>query len=476
MDKTSFDIGIIGLGVMGRNFALNIADHGFRVAGYDGNSSKSALLTSLGGNEKHVYGALTLQEFVTILTRPKKILLFVPAGLPVDEVIKGLMPFLENGDIIIDGGNSYFHDTESRQRMLMQKGVFFLGAGISGGEHGARSGASIMVGGDRDAYENVKEILQTCAAVTNDGLTIEYMGPGGSGHYVKMVHNGIEYGIMQLIAEAYDLAHRGLGLSSDELAQLFMQWNASSLNSYLIEITSEIFKRTDPFSEGYLIDHIRDEAKQKGTGRWATEEAMKLGAVTTIIDTAVQMRFLSSEKEMRDVSSRLFGEEILKIGINRSAMFNHLQNALYSSIIMTYAQGFNLLHIASGTYHYNIPLEMVVRIWNAGSIIRSEILDHFRSVYLENPEISNPILNKRLANEISVRRENICAVMIEACSCGFSVPAFGAAISYYDALRSRRLPANLIQAQRDYFGAHMYERIDRDGSFHTDWEKFQEDR
>lgn len=471
MDKTPFDVGIIGLGVMGRNFALNISDHGFRVAGFDEDSSKSAILTKMGGNGKNVYGAFNLQEFVTILARPKTILLFVPAGPPVDDVLKELMPFLENGDIVIDGGNSYFHDTELRQEKLMHKGVYLLGVGVSGGEHGARSGASIMVGGEKSAYERVKQILKSCAAITQVGSTLGYMGSGGSGHYVKMIHNGIEYGIMQLIAETYDIAYRGLGLSNDELAELFSQWNKSSLNSYLIEITSKIFKEPDPFTDGYIIDQITDSAKQKGTGRWASEESMKLGVVFSIINSAVQMRFLSSRKDEREIASNLYGNEFLKIGINRAAMFGHLQNALYASIIMAYSQGLNLLHAASMAYYYDTSFETVVRIWSNASIVRSQILDLFRSIYIKEPDISNPILSRLIVNEISVRRDNICSVVIEACTCGIPVQAFMAALSYYDALRSRKLPANLIQAQRDYFGAHTYERIDREGVFHTEWEK-----
>jgi 6-phosphogluconate dehydrogenase len=463
-------IGMIGLGVMGRNLLLNMADHGFSVAGYDKDLDKVEALRGEAG-DRPISGAESIEEFVDLLKRPRAAMMLVPAGPPVDAVIRSLLPRFEAGDLIIDGGNSHFKDTDLRAKMLAEKDLLYLGVGVSGGEHGARHGPSMMPGGPQKAYERVKTVFEAAAAHVNDEPCVTYLGPGSAGHYVKMVHNGIEYGLMELIAESYDLMKRGLGLTDDELHSVYESWNHDNLNGYLMEITSSIFLRVDETTGKRLIDVILDEAKQKGTGMWTSQDAMELQVPVPTIDIAVAMRNLSAFEEERQAASTALNGPKMKFQGDRQSLVERLDHALYAAMIITYAQGMALLWKASQAYDYNLDLEGVARIWRGGCIIRSALLEDIRAAYRAQPDLPNLLANPFLAEEIMARQADLRVVVRTAAELGIPTPAMMVSLAYYDGYRSSWLPANLIQAQRDYFGAHTYERVDAKGVFHTQWEK-----
>lgn len=472
MEAGNYDIGMVGLGVMGRNLVLNIADHGFSAIGYDKDATKLQALRSAAADvQRPVCAAESIEEFTRKLRTPRAVMLLVPAGPPVDSVIRDLLPHLQAGDLVIDGGNSYYLDTETRARALSAKGIAYLGVGISGGEHGARHGPSLMPGGPVEMYERVRPIFEAVAASVNGQPCVTYLGPGSAGHYVKMVHNGIEYAIMQLIAETYDLMKRGLGLSDSELAAVYAGWNAGELSGYLMEITAQIFSRTDERTGKPLIDEILDEAGQKGTGMWTSQDAMSLQVPVPTIDAAVSMRGMSGLKAEREAASRvLAGPETLPGGDRASALVA-MRDALYAAMIVAYGQGLAQLHVASNSKDYGLRLADVARIWRGGCIIRATLLDKIMAAYRHEPTLANLLLDRNLGPEVAARQNAMRFVVAHGVAAGIPVPAFMSALAYFDAYRSAWLPANLIQAQRDYFGAHTYERLDAQGVFHTQWEQ-----
>jgi 6-phosphogluconate dehydrogenase len=468
MKRIQQDIGIIGAGVMGRNLAFNIADHGFSVAVHDkADAQIESLKTEASG--KAIVATASLQEFVQILQRPRIILMLVPAGAPVDAVIEDLLPLLQTGDGLIDAGNSHFRDTDRRTAKLEAMEMLFMGVGISGGEHGARFGPSIMPGGNLEAYERVRAIFEAIAARVLNEPCVAYLGCGSAGHFVKMVHNGIEYGIMELIAEAYDLMKRGLGMDNDALHEAFARWSKVELNSFLMEITAEIFLKEDVKTGQRLIDVIMDAAKQKGTGRWTSQDAMDLAVPIPTIDAAVMMREISALKDERIVAAKHLGTQPRRIQIERSTLIGQIRNALWFSMAVTYAQGMALLKSASEKYGYGIPLSDVARIWRGGCIIRSAMLEYIRKALDRQESLANLMLDPHHSRGLSSREEDLREVLRAGVEAGIPVPAFSASLAYFDAYRSAWLPLNLLQAQRDYFGAHTYERIDQKGTFHTRW-------
>ncbi|MFZ5449501.1 MAG: NADP-dependent phosphogluconate dehydrogenase [Thermodesulfobacteriota bacterium] len=470
MSNQDCDIGLIGLGTMGRNFILNMADHGFSVAAYNRTTAKTKEFMETEVGPRNIQAGYDLKEFVGLLKPPRALIMLVAAGDPVDAVIRELLPLLEPGDLIIDGGNSHFTDTNRRGKFLTGKNLQFMGMGISGGEAGARYGPSLMPGGSREMYDRVGPILEAAAAHVNGDPCVTYLGPGSAGHYVKMVHNGIEYGIMELIVETYDLLKRGLGLTPEDLATIYDTWNRAELNSYLMEITAKIFTRKDDRSDKFLVDMILDKAKQKGTGMWTSWDAMDLQVATPTIDVAVVMRDLSGAKEERQAAARfLVGPSPTFTG-DKEGFIGQLRSALYASIIATYAQGMALLQKASAVYGYNLDLEAVARIWRGGCIIRAALLEDIRNAYKAKPDLANLLLDPRLGKEFLSRQSDLREVVKMAVTLGLPAPAFMATLGYFDAYRSAVLPANLIQAQRDFFGSHQYERVDTPGSFHTEWE------
>ncbi len=463
------DIGIIGLGVMGRNLALNIHDHGFSVSGFDLDQSKIESLQQESNYE--VYAATNLTDFIQSLKKPRTVIVLVPAGKRVDIVIDELTPLLETGDVIIDAGNSHFTDTDRRASELQKKQIEFVGMGVSGGEEGARHGPSMMPGGAKNVYDRLRPLLEAISAKVNKDPCVTYIGPGSSGHYVKMVHNGIEYGIMQLIAETYDLMKRGLGLSNAELSEIYAAWNNSELNSYLIDITSHILNKKDDKTHDELIDKIKPVAEQNGTGMWTSESALLLQVPVPTIDAAVNMRDLSNFISDRETASQLYVRKVKPLCIEHSLFLTQLKNALYTGMLITYAEGFALLSVASQKYQYQLNLEAIARIWRGGCIIRSSLLEDIREAYRKNAKLSNLLCDATITNKIIHHQESLRQVVSHASHLGIPAPAFMSSISYLDALRSTWSPANLIQAQRDYFGSHTYERTDIKGTFHTHWEE-----
>jgi 6-phosphogluconate dehydrogenase len=469
MNENNSEMGMVGLGVMGRNLLLNIADHGFSVAGYDKDSKKVDELKNEMG-KRDIRAFANLEEFVKALKKPRSIMMLVPAGPSVDSVIHDLLPHLEPGDLIIDGGNSHFTDTNLRAKTLQEKDIAYLGVGISGGESGARHGPSMMPGGTPKVYERVKPIFEAAAAKVKDDPCVIFLGPGSAGHYVKMVHNGIEYGLMQLISETYHLMKHGLGLNNDELHEIYHRWNQEELNSYLMEITANIFIHTDEITGKRLIDVILDEAKQKGTGMWASQDAMEIGIPVPTIDVAVVMRNLSAFEHERMAASKLFTGPEQNFEGGRDKFVESLRRALYAAMIITYAQGLDQLRRASESYHYDLNLEHVARIWRGGCIIRAALLEDIRSAFVTRPNLLNLMLDPNLAKAISERQSDLRTIVRTAAELGIPTPGMMISLAYFDAYRNEWLPANLIQAQRDYFGAHTYERIDAKGVFHTKWE------
>jgi len=471
MANNLFNFGMIGLGVMGRNLLLNMADHGFAVVGFDKDTQKTATLESSATPGTQVKGVNTLAEMIQQLETPRKLMMLVPAGKPVDDVIHDLLPLLEKGDIVIDGGNSHYTDTLRRVNSLQEKGFHFMGVGISGGEQGARTGPSIMPGGDPAAYPHVQPLLEAVAAKVNGSPCVAHLGKGAAGHYVKMVHNGIEYAIMQLISETYDLLHRGLGLDNDELHKIYKNWNEGELQSFLVEITKDIFLKQDDKTDNRLVDMILDKAGSKGTGKWTSQDAMDIGVPIPVIDMAVSMREVSSYKDERAQAAALYKTSTVDIPIPKEVFIQQVQDALYFATILSYAQGLSMLHTASAELDMQIPMPEVVRVWRGGCIIRSSLLEVFYSAFQKNSQLPNLLLDGEIVQLLQAKKQNIRNVIIHAIHMGYPVAGLMAALSYFDAYRSERLPTNLIQAQRDYFGAHTYNRVDMPGVFHTEWGK-----
>ncbi|MFA5112407.1 MAG: NADP-dependent phosphogluconate dehydrogenase [Desulfobaccales bacterium] len=471
MTSQDCDIGLIGLGTMGRNFVLNMADHGFTVAAYNRTTEKTRDFVANEVGSRPIKAGYNLKEFAGLLKKPRAIILLVAAGDPVDAVIRELLPELEPGDLIIDAGNSHFTDTNRRFKFLAVKKLHFMGMGISGGETGARYGPSLMPGGNRDVYEGVAPILEAAAAHVNGDPCVAYLGPGSAGHYVKMVHNGIEYGLMELIVETYDLFKRGLSLTPVELAPIYDRWNRAELNSFLLEITAKIFTRKDDQTGGFLVDMILDKAKQKGTGMWTSWDAMDLQVGTPTIDTAVVMRDLSGYKDERQEAAKVLAGPTQTFQGDRPRFIEQVKNALYASMIATYSQGLALLQRASLAYTYNLDLEAVARIWRGGCIIRAALLEDIRTAYKARADLPNLLMDPRLGQAFLAREADLRQVVQVAAGLGLPAPGLMATLGYFDAYRSAVLPANLIQAQRDFFGAHMYERLDTPGAFHTKWEE-----
>lgn len=472
MAEAKYDYGMIGLGTMGRNLLLNMSDHSYAVAGFDLDADKVASLKKEGEGRK-IFGADTLQEFVDALKTPRTILLLVPAGDPVDKVISGLKPLLSPEDLIMDCGNSHYTDTNRRVEALAKDNLHFMGVGVSGGEAGARFGPSIMPGGSQDAYERIGAMLEAISAKVNNEPCVTYLGPGASGHYVKMVHNGIEYSIMQLIAEAYHILKETGDMSNEELHATFARWNEGRLRSFLIEITADIFARRDDLSQNMLVDMILDSAQQKGTGKWTSQDAMDLVVPIPAIDTALSARYLSADKRQRTE-----GEKVLKgpqsvPTVDKNELAAIVEDTLYFCMIVSYAQGLTLLTEASRQYGYELKLEEVAKIWRGGCIIRSGLLEDIRAAYAQEPALASILLDEKIAHELYAHQKGIRRTVSIAAEAGVPIPDMMSCLAYYDSYRRSWMPSNLIQAQRDYFGAHTYQRTDREGVFHTHWEQKQ---
>lgn len=462
-------IGVIGLAVMGKNLALNIESRGFTVSVYNRSREKTdALLEEAKG--KNLAGTYTIEEFVASLEKPRKILIMVQAGKATDATIESLLPHLEQGDIIIDGGNAYFPDTQRRNKELEAHGIRFIGTGVSGGEEGALKGPSIMPGGQKDAYALVEPILTAISAKVGGDPCCTYIGPDGAGHYVKMVHNGIEYGDMQLICEAYQLLKDVLGLSTQELHEIFSEWNKGELDSYLIEITADIFTKHDPETGKPMVDVILDSAGQKGTGKWTSQSSLDLGVPLSIITESVFSRFISAMKQERVAASKvLSGPQQKPFDGDRAQFIEAVRQALYASKICSYAQGFAQMRAASEEYGWNLDYGSIAMIFRGGCIIRARFLQNIKDAYDRNPELRNLLLDEYFKGVVEKYQDAWRTVVATAVTRGIAVPAFASALAYYDSYRTERLPANLLQAQRDYFGAHTFQRLDKEGTFHFNW-------
>ncbi|WNQ13616.1 NADP-dependent phosphogluconate dehydrogenase [Paenibacillus aurantius] len=466
---TKQQIGVVGLAVMGKNLALNIESRGFSVSVYNRSPEKThELLEEHKG--KNLHGTFSVEEFVQSLETPRRILIMVKAGKPTDDTINQLVPYLDQGDILIDGGNAYFPDTQRRNKELQEKGFRFIGTGVSGGEEGALKGPSIMPGGQKDAYELVEPILTAISAKVNGDPCCTYIGPDGAGHYVKMVHNGIEYGDMQLICEAYQLLKDVLGLTTTELHDIFAEWNKGELDSYLIEITTDIFTKTDPETGKPMVDVILDTAGQKGTGKWTSQSSLDLGVPLSIITESVFARFLSAMKQERVQASKvLSGPSASQYEGSREEFIEAVRKALYASKICSYAQGFAQMRAASEEYNWNLQYGNIAMIFRGGCIIRARFLQNIKDAYDRDPELRNLLLDEYFGRVVQDYQNAWRQVVAAAVTNGIPVPAFASALAYYDSYRTERLPANLLQAQRDYFGAHTFERVDKEGSFHFEW-------
>ena len=462
--------GIIGMGTMGRNLLLNMADHHFHVSGYDKDSSKISLLEAEGGSGgTGLRGFTVLKDFIDSLQSPKAVMLLVPSGKIVDEVIAELTPLLNKGDMIIDAGNSLFKDTEARVISLAGKGLHFFGMGISGGEEGARFGPSMMPGGDLKAYTTVKPILEAIAAKVNNEPCVAYIGPGAAGHFVKMVHNGIEYALMQQIAETYELLKKGLGLGNEDIQKVFAGWNQGRLQSFLMEITATIFLFKAPGTDGLLLDLIKDEARAKGTGKWTSQSAMDLQVPLTAIDSAVAMRDLSKYKTLRKAAAAVYPSTGQQLKTDKDKFLADLENAFYFSMAIAYAQGLQLLSEGSKAYQYQLRIDEISRIWRGGCIIRAKFLSDIYKAFQENRNLEHLAISPVIQPLISAALPGARAVVAAAAQAGLAIPVYAASLMYFDALRSENMPSNLIQAQRDFFGAHTYELIGKEGVFHTEW-------
>ncbi|NHN28506.1 NADP-dependent phosphogluconate dehydrogenase [Paenibacillus agricola] len=462
-------VGVIGLAVMGKNLALNIESRGFTVSVFNRSREKTdSLIEEAAG--KNLVGTYSIEEFVASLETPRKVLIMVQAGAGTDATIDSLVPLLDKGDIIIDGGNAYFPDTVRRNKDLQAHGLRFIGTGVSGGEEGALKGPSIMPGGQKDAYELVEPILTAISAKVGGDPCCTYIGPDGAGHYVKMVHNGIEYGDMQLICEAYQLLKDVLDVSTDELYEIFSEWNKGELDSYLIEITTDIFTKKDPETGKPMIDVILDSAGQKGTGKWTSQSSLDLGVPLSIITESVFSRFLSAMKQERVAASKvLSGPTVSKYTGDRTEFIEAVRKALYASKICSYAQGFAQMRAASVEYNWSLDYGSIAMIFRGGCIIRARFLQNIKDAYDRDPELKNLLLDTYFQEIVGNYQDSWRSVVATAVTRGIPAPAFASALAYYDSYRTERLPANLLQAQRDYFGAHTFQRLDKEGSFHFNW-------
>ncbi len=470
MGKQQF--GVVGLAVMGKNLALNIESRGYSVSVYNRSSERTTEFLQTEAVGRKFIGATTIEEFVNSLEKPRKVLLMVKAGAPTDATIDLLKPFLEKGDILIDGGNTFFEDTIRRNKELEATGIHFIGAGVSGGEEGALKGPAIMPGGQKEAYELVKPIFEDISAKVEGDPCSTYIGPNGAGHYVKMVHNGIEYGDMQLISEAYFIMKHVLGLDAQELHEVFAKWNKGELDSYLIEITADIFTKIDEETGKPLVDLILDTAGQKGTGKWTSQSALDLGIPLPIVTESVFARFISAMKEERVKASKILkGPKVKRFEGNKEAVIESVREALYMSKICSYAQGFAQMRAASEEYHWNLQYGDIAMIFRGGCIIRAQFLQNIKSAYDNDPKLANLLLDPYFKEIVGSYQFALREVLSIAIKHGIPVPSFSSALSYYDSYRTETLPANLLQAQRDYFGAHTYQRIDKEGVFHTEWGK-----
>ncbi|HGF7722322.1 TPA: NADP-dependent phosphogluconate dehydrogenase [Enterococcus faecium] len=464
-------IGVVGMAVMGKNLALNIESRGYSVALFNRTGAKTTAVVE-EHPDKNFKATYTIEEFVESIEKPRRILLMVKAGPATDATIQELLPHLDKGDILIDGGNTFFKDTMRRNEELANSGINFIGTGVSGGEEGALKGPSIMPGGQKEAYELVAPILEQISAKAEDGaLCVTYIGPNGAGHYVKMVHNGIEYGDMQLIAESYDLMKNILDLSVEEMADIFKEWNQGELDSYLIEITADILTRKDDEGTGKpVVDVILDAAGNKGTGKWTSQSALDLGVPLPLITESVFARYISAYKEERVQASKILSRtNDFEFTGDKKELVEKIREALYFSKIMSYAQGFAQLRVASKEFDWDLPFGEIAKIWRAGCIIRARFLQKITDAYDKNPEIENLLLDDYFVEITKKYQQSVRDVVALAVQAGVPVPTFSSAIAYFDSYRAERLPANIIQAQRDYFGAHTYERVDKEGIFHYSW-------
>lgn len=468
-DMSKQQIGVVGLAVMGKNLALNIESRGFTVSVFNRSAEKTKeLLNEAPG--KQLVGTYTVEEFVQSLEVPRKILIMVKAGGPTDDTINQLLPHLDKGDILIDGGNAFFPDTQRRNKELEAHGIRFVGTGVSGGEEGALKGPAIMPGGQEDAYKLVEPILTAISAKVGEDACCTYIGPDGAGHYVKMVHNGIEYGDMQLICEAYQLLKDVLNVSTEELHEIFTEWNNGELDSYLIEITRDIFTKYDAETGKPMVDVILDSAGQKGTGKWTSQSALDLGVPLSIITESVFSRFISAMKEERVAASKVLkGPDAPAFTGDRKAFIEAVRQALYASKICSYAQGFAQMRAASEEYKWDLKYGSIAMIFRGGCIIRARFLQNIKDAYDRNPELKNLLLDSYFTDVVDNYQGSWRQVVAEAVTRGIAVPSFASALAYYDSYRTERLPANLLQAQRDYFGAHTFQRVDKEGSFHYNW-------
>ena len=470
MSANQCDIGLIGLAVMGENLVLNMESKGFTVAVFNRTVEVTEKFAAGKANGKNIVPARTMEEFVGALKRPRKAMIMVKAGGPVDAVINQLVPLLEKGDVIIDGGNSLFTDTQRRCKELEARGLHFVGCGVSGGEEGALKGPSLMPGGPRESWEIIAPIFTKIAAIVDGEPCCRYMGPDGAGHYVKMVHNGIEYGDMQLICEAYAIMKEVAGLSASELADTFTEWNKGDLDSYLIEITSQIFRKCDPDTGKPLVDVILDKAGQKGTGLWTLQSALSQSVVISTINAAVEARVISSRKQERVAASKILPHpKVAKFTGNRDELITAVRDALYASKIVSYAQGMELLSAASEGFKWSLNFGDIATIWRGGCIIRAKFLNRIKEAYERNAALDNLLLDQYFTDIIGRTQSNWRVAVAAAVTHGVAAPAFSASLGYFDSYRSERLPSNLLQAQRDFFGAHTYERTDKPGVFHTEW-------
>lgn len=464
-------IGVVGMAVMGKNLALNIESRGYSVAIYNRTGSKTEKVVA-DHPDKNLVPSYTIEDFVNSLETPRRIILMVKAGAPTDATIKSLLPHLDKGDVLIDGGNTFFQETMRRNEELDNSGINFIGMGVSGGEKGALEGPSLMPGGQKEAYDLVEPILKKIAAKAEDGeACVTYVGPNGAGHYVKMVHNGIEYGDMELIAESYNLMRNLLGLSNDEISDVFNEWKDGELKSYLIDITADILTRKDDLGTGKpIVDVILDRAGNKGTGKWSSQSALELGVPQSLITESVYARYISAMKDERVAASQVLPNPEFDLGdVDKKELVEKIRRALYFSKIMSYAQGFEQLRVASENYNWNLNYGDMAKIWREGCIIRAQFLQKITDAYEKNPELKNLMLDdyfKKIVEEYQNDVRDIAALAIKA---GVACPGFSSAITYYDQYRSAHLPANIIQAQRDYFGVHTYERTDREGVYHYEW-------
>lgn len=475
MTKQQF--GVVGMAVMGRNIALNIESRGYSVALYNRSDWRTKEVMEQNP-DKNLLATYSIEEFVNSLETPRKIMLMVQAGKGTDDTIEQLLPYLDEGDILIDGGNTYYKDTIRRNEYLADSGINFIGTGVSGGEEGALKGPSIMPGGQKEAYDLVSPILEQIAAKADDGeACVTYIGPDGAGHYVKMVHNGIEYGDMQLIAESYDIMRRGLGLEPREIGEIFEEWNNAELDSFLMEITAQILQTDDPKTGKAMVDVIMDRAGNKGTGKWTSQSALDLGEPLSLITESVFARFISAQKDQRVHASQIIpnsSSQLTLEGEDREAFIQSIREALYFSKIMSYAQGFSQLRSVSDEYNWNLPYGEIAKIWREGCIIRAGFLQNITDAFDKNAELANLMLDDYFLDIVSKNHESVRHVVSTAISAGIPVPTFSSAIAYYDSYRSEVLPANIIQAQRDLFGAHTYNRVDTEGTFHFLWDEGKE--